>query len=130
MTLFEKLLNDCFTSRTSLKPEVSKNFTDLHSLTKSLHYETGPEYYDLAQIAEKLDFTDLNRVLFTCNEEERDLGYGGAAYDIPNWGPIVYCGLQGFVSLLTDISPRNDLGHPVCNNLRDGDWMMGKLCDR
>lgn len=111
----------------SLKPELHKNFEALQNLTKTLYYEEGPAYNELKKIVEKLDFIDLNRVLFTCDQEERELGYGGAAYDIPNSGPIVYCGLQGFVSLLTDISPKNDLGHPLCNNLRDGDWMMGKL---
>ena len=92
-----------------------------------MHSEEGPAYVELKQIVEKLDLTDMNRVLFTCDQEERDLGHGGAAYDIPDFGPIVYCGLQGFVSLLTEISPKNDLGHPLCNNLRNGDWMMGKF---
>lgn len=82
-------------------------------------------YEELREIATKLDLVDLNRALFTCEEEERDHGYGGAAYDIPNYGRIVYCGLQGFISILTEISPRNDLGHPLCNNLRDGNWMLG-----
>lgn len=110
-----------------MKPELHTCFETLHSLTKSLHYEEGPSYNELRKIVEKLDLKDMNRVLFTCDQEERDSGYGGAAYDIPDWGPIVYCGLQGFVSLLTDISPRNDLGHPLCNNLRSGDWMMSKI---
>lgn len=110
-----------------MKPELHKNFETLHELTQSLHHEEGKAFTELSQIAEKLDLVDMNRVLFTCDQEERDLGYGGAAYDIPDFGAIVYCGLQGFVSLLTDISPHNDLGHPLCNNLRNGDWMMGKF---
>lgn len=82
-------------------------------------------YKELCEIIAKLDLVDLNRALFTCEEEERDHGYGGATYDIPNYGRTVYCGLQGFISILTEISPRNDLGHPLCNNLRDGNWMIG-----
>uniref|UniRef100_A0A1I8PA84 Glycogen debranching enzyme n=1 Tax=Stomoxys calcitrans TaxID=35570 RepID=A0A1I8PA84_STOCA len=116
--------------RVSLKPEVSKNFTSLQNLTNSLQYKKGEKYEELAKLVEKLDFTDLNRTLFSCDHEERDMGFGGAAYDIPNYGPIVYCGFQGFVSLLTEISPKNDLGHPLCNNLRDGDWMMDYIADR
>ncbi|KAM7344638.1 glycogen debranching enzyme isoform 4-T5 [Cochliomyia hominivorax] len=116
--------------RTSMKPELRKNFETLQEFTKSLYFEEGPVYKELTQMAEKLDLTDMNRVLFSCDQEERDLGYGGAAYDIPDFGPIVYCGLQGFVSLLTEISPHNDLGHPLCNNLRNGNWMMDYIADR
>lgn len=79
----------------------------------------------MREAVSKLDLIDLNRALFTCDQEERDMGFGGAAFDIPNYGPIVYCGMQGFVSILTEISPRHDLGHPLCKNLREGDWMMG-----
>lgn len=109
-----------------MKPEILSSFETLQLVTNSLHYENGTAFDEVTNIAEKLDLTDLNQALFSCDQEERDLGEGGAAYDIPNWGPVVYCGLQGFISLLTEISPRNDLGHPLCNNLRDGNWMMGK----
>lgn len=30
------------------------------------------------------------------------------------------------MSLLANIKPNNDLGHPMCANLRDGNWMIGK----
>lgn len=29
------------------------------------------------------------------------------------------------MSLLTEITPKNDLGHPLCGNLREGHW----ICD-
>lgn len=33
--------------------------------------------------------------------------------------------LSGMMSLLSNIRPNNDLGHPMCANLRDGNWMIG-----
>ncbi|XP_065569335.1 glycogen debranching enzyme-like [Artemia franciscana] len=84
------------------------------------------EFYD---IVSKLSLADMNIALFRCKEEETDSGRPGT-YDIPGFGPLVYCGLQGLLSLLSEIRPKNDLGHPLCGNLRDGNWMLGYVTDR
>jgi glycogen debranching enzyme len=57
------------------------------------------------------------------------LGLYGA-YNVPNFGELAYCGLQGFVSALAPIARENDLGHPVCANLREGPWMMEYITGR
>ncbi|KAF5274002.1 hypothetical protein FQA39_LY01117 [Lamprigera yunnana] len=85
---------------------------------------------NLQQIVEKLSLSDLNRVLYHCDAEERDEGKGFGTYDIPNFGPLVYCGFQGFMSALSIIRPNNDLGHPMCKNLRDGNWMIDYISQR
>lgn len=71
-----------------------------------------------------MNLLDLNQSLYLCDQEEREAGRGGA-YSIPNFGAFVYCGLQGIGSVLSKIAPYNDLGHPFCGNLRDGNWMIG-----
>lgn len=73
----------------------------------------------LSPIISNLSCVDLNNVLFRCKEEE------GGVYSIPNYGEMVYTGLQGIASILDNIAINNDLGHPVCQNLRSGDWLMG-----
>jgi len=34
---------------------------------------------------------------------------------------------SGIISLLADIRPNNDLGHPLCVNLRQGNWLIGNI---
>lgn len=81
-------------------------------------------------IVGRMDLVGLNRALYRCDEEERDDGKGLGVYNIPNFGPLVYCGLQGFISLLSTIRSSNDLGHPMCTNLREGDWMLDYIWQR
>ena len=72
-----------------------------------------------------LDLTDLNFVLYKAEPEERDASNGkDGSYTIPGYGTLVYCGLQGWWSVLKDVVRSNDLGHPVCQHLRDGPWAL------
>lgn len=47
------------------------------------------------------------------------------AYEIPNFGKLPYCGFLGIRQLLKNIQERHDLGHPFCENLRKGNWLIG-----
>jgi glycogen debranching enzyme len=98
----------------------------LKDLERQLETKEGLQITDLKTIISKMNLLELNKALYSCDAEERDLGYGGSAYVIPGMGPLVYCGLQGVVSILADITPFNDLGHPICINLREGNWLIGK----
>jgi glycogen debranching enzyme len=79
----------------------------------------------------ELDLIDLNFVLYRCESEERDSSSGeDGVYTIPNHGPLVYAGLQGWWSVLEGIIKSNDLGHPLCNHVRDGQWALDFVVGR
>lgn len=63
-----------------------RNLIDTFSLTKPTSLNT---------IISKMSLSDLNRALYRCDQEERDEGYGFNTYNIPNFGSMVYAGLQG-----------------------------------
>ncbi|KAJ5584700.1 Glycogen debranching enzyme [Penicillium hispanicum] len=79
----------------------------------------------------ELSLIDLNFVLYRCEAEERDSSNGqDGVYDIPNHGPLVYAGLQGWWSVLEDIIRYNQLGHALCDHLRQGQWALDYLVGR
>lgn len=78
-----------------------------------------------------LSLVDLNFVLYRCDAEERDFSDGqDGVYAIPNHGPLVYAGLQGWWSILEDIIKYNQLGHSLCDHLREGQWALDYLVGR
>ncbi|XP_029970686.1 glycogen debranching enzyme isoform X1 [Salarias fasciatus] len=82
----------------------------------------------LSQLMAKLTLAELNILLFRCDSEEQE--DGGGCYSIPGWESLKYAGLQGLISVLAQIRPNNDLGHPVCANLRQGDWLIDFVSNR
>ena len=79
----------------------------------------------------ELDRIDLNVLLYRAEDEERDATGGKiGAYAVPNLGNVVYCGLEGWMHPLRHIMRYNDLGHPLCDNLRNGTWAMDYILNR
>ena len=78
-----------------------------------------------------LSLVDLNALLYRCDGEERDLSGGhDGVYNVPGYGTLVYCGLEGWIFPLREIIRDNNLAHPVCNHLRQGDWAMDYTVSR
>ena len=77
-----------------------------------------------------LDFVGLNILLYRSDPEERNFTGGHGVYNIPGNGNLSFCGLQGFVSILGKISMENNLGHPLCQNLREGFWQLDYVIHR
>lgn len=73
----------------------------------------------------------LNCILYRAESEELESSAGkNGAYDIPDFGKLVYCGLQGWITILQDIVFNNDLAHPLSANLRNGHWALDYTVDR
>ena len=86
---------------------------------------------DVSEAFADLNLFDLNLVLYRCEPEERDLSDGrDGVYNIPEHGPLVYAGLQGWWSVLRNVIRNNDLGHPICNHLRNGQWALDYISER
>ena len=78
-----------------------------------------------------LNLVELNVVLHRSEGEELDATDGAiGAYDVPGMGKLVYCGLEGWMHSLRHIMKYNDLGHPVCENLRAGTWAFDYVHSR
>ncbi|CCK71060.1 bifunctional 4-alpha-glucanotransferase/amylo-alpha-1,6-glucosidase KNAG_0F03960 [Huiozyma naganishii CBS 8797] len=78
-----------------------------------------------------LSLESLNYILYRCENEEKDSSLGKeGTYGVPNFGNLIYSGLQGWVSLLRDIIFSNDLAHPMSENLRNGNWAMDYVVGR
>lgn len=79
----------------------------------------------------ELDFLDLNVIMYRCDAEERDSSNGkDGVYNIPNYGPLVYAGLVGWIGPLSDMIYNNDLAHLICDHLRDGLWALDYSVNR
>ncbi|CAK6439145.1 unnamed protein product [Pipistrellus nathusii] len=125
--------------RVSLDPhaQVAVGILRSHLTQFSPHFKAGSLVVDnsdpilkvpFTSIASRLTLAELNQVLYRCEAEERE--DGGGCYDVPRWAPLKYAGLQGLMSVLAEIRPKNDLGHPFCDNLRAGDWMIDYVSGR
>jgi glycogen debranching enzyme len=94
--LIIKVLNEFHLFRVSLHENVISALDKLHKQVTSFTSNTSPSHSELESIVSQLTLADLNRALYRCEEEERDETKGAiGAYDIPDFGPVVYCGLQG-----------------------------------
>lgn len=78
-----------------------------------------------------LGLVELNIVLHRADGEERDATKGQfGVYDVPGLGQLTYCGLEGWMHPLRHIMQHNDLGHPLCEHLRQGTWALDYVHDR
>ncbi len=68
-------------------------------------------------------------MLFSTDGEERERCNHGL-YHIPNYGNLVYGGFYGVLKPINDACNCNNLGHPLLENLRNGNWLIDYLSNR
>ncbi|EGP86042.1 glycogen debranching enzyme [Zymoseptoria tritici IPO323] len=77
------------------------------------------------------NLNDINAIMYRADSEEHAMSHGAdGVYTVPGIGPLVYCGLQGWWSVLREVVNHNDLGHPICNHLREGQWALDYIVGR
>ncbi|KAL7671642.1 hypothetical protein ACOME3_006533 [Neoechinorhynchus agilis] len=112
--------------KTTLSDSVVNSLNEIRKHAADFGVKDG-KFHSLIKALSPLD---LNTVLYRCGAEEVDDCLGFGPYTVPNFGDLVYCGLQGIMSVLERIRLGNDLGHPICVNLREGDWLPQYIAHR
>lgn len=83
------------------------------------------------EAAANLSLDHINAWLYRAESEERDSSHGAdGVYAIPNCGPLMYAGLQGFALTFHQAIANNDLAHPAVEHVRNGTWMMDYIVGR
>jgi glycogen debranching enzyme len=79
-----------------------------------------------------LSLLDLQWLFFSSEEEEKDsvMKTKRGVYHLGNYGNLNYCGIGGVAPLLDKVSIDQDLGHPVLENLRQGNWLIDYILSR
>jgi len=73
---------------------------------------------------------DFNYLFYVCDQEEKaDTEGKHGCYGIPGI-EIPYAGIVGIISHLEGIRKTNHLGHPLCDNLRKGNWLFEYIVER
>eukprot|EP00912_Choanoflagellata_sp_UC4_P001655 UC4_evm1s1051 len=82
------------------------------------------------ELFQDVTLIDMNHLLFRCDDEEKLQEYGPSClYNIPRYGPLKYCGLQGIMTVFDIVRKRDELGHPLCENIREGPWLTDYLIE-
>ena len=86
-------------------------------------------YTDVNSAIEKLNLTELNQVVFSCEKEEQSNNPGNGCYNVPFYGALPYAGFGGVYQLLERILSRRD-NHSLTDNIKHGTWLVDYLISR
>lgn len=82
-----------------------------------------------------LSLVDLNALLYRCDAEERGSTSGAGGVYVTDSGPLVYCGVRGFLAPLQAATRRSGnggggKGDALVGSLRRGEWAVRYTLDR
>lgn len=78
-----------------------------------------------------LSLEHLNHLLWRCGKEELDISAGRRdVYRVPGTNGFNFAGIGGLVVEFRKLLNGNLLGHEICNNLRQGDWLIDYTLSR
>ena len=77
----------------------------------------------------ELDLVAANHLLYRHSKEEMSTS-GRESYLVPDYGKLFYCGIQSIFDVLEEAFCQNNMEHPICKNIRNGDWLIDYICDR
>lgn len=78
----------------------------------------------------QIDLAAFNILLYRCDNEERDVSKGTRGVYGVRDTEICFAGIAGICIPLRKIIKYNDMGHPLFDNLRQGDWLLDYTVDR
>ena len=87
------MVPDAVTAIQQLRGFTNKSLTATDS--KASHDQGKSLFKELVSVTSALSLVDLNYVLYRCDNEEQVDCPGNGVYNIPGYGSLIYCGLQG-----------------------------------
>lgn len=107
---------------------VRKQLAELISCQIGTSFSTNSE---IEKIVNELSDDELNILLYRCSPEESSEQINSDVYSLPApTNSLIYAGLQGFINILEHECLQNNLGHPMFDNLRQGNWMLDFISSR
>jgi glycogen debranching enzyme len=107
--------------KVSLHKSAKNNLLNAEKSIQQLNkYKTNEESENIGKILDNLSYDELNILLFRCSSEESAEPNDLDVYNLPNYGPLVYAGLQGIMNIINKERLKNNLGHCLYENIRNG----------
>lgn len=95
------------------------------------NYEYLSNFAECKGVFDGLTLPQINHILWRCSPEELDISAAKRdVYGVPGYHTFNYAGLGGLTAEFLPLAGLNRLSHEICNNLRQGNWMIDYTINR